>query len=96
MDEGQWINLKDGKIYKTKNFRPYRASKYIKAGNTSFKIINIPEMFIYPGDLNPRVRWEGIGESEDVNENILQKVLSYASDNYTETLKGVKTLLRIR
>lgn len=94
VDEGQWINLKDGKIYKTKNFRPYKASNYIKADNTNFKKLFLNEMHIYPGDMNPRVRWEGIGEQNDVDSIVLKTVLSFASDNYTDTLKVVKNFIK--
>lgn len=95
VDEGQWMNLKDGKIYKTKNFRPYKAVKYIKADNSYFQILNIPEMYIYPGDMNPRIRWEGIAEHRDeLNPTYLASVLSYASDNYVDTLKMVKNYIK--
>lgn len=95
VDEGIWLNLKTGKIYKTKNYRPYRAAKYIKEDNSNFNILQINEIYIYPGDQNPRVRWE----AENIKERKLEagdlaKIRSFASQNYPETIKAVKNTIK--
>ena len=59
VDSGVWMNLASGAIQLTQNFRPYKATKYIKSDDSFFQIAQIPELCIYPGeDANPRIRWE--------------------------------------
>ncbi|MDR2916954.1 MAG: SWIM zinc finger domain-containing protein [Tannerella sp.] len=95
VDEGVWINLKSGRIYKTKNYRPYRAAKYIKEDDTRFDVFHLKELFIYPGDRNPRVRWETDGVTIRTMNNIdLQKISDFATDNYPEMIKSVKNTIK--
>ncbi|MDH6308765.1 hypothetical protein M2451_001331 [Dysgonomonas sp. PFB1-18] len=95
VDEGIWLNLKSGKLYKTKNYRPYRAAKYIKEDNSSFDVLQLKEMFIYPGDQNPRVRWEPEAVKERIIEvKDLTSILALASGNYADTIKSVKNTIK--
>ncbi|MDU1890719.1 MAG: SWIM zinc finger family protein [Dysgonomonas sp.] len=95
VDEGIWVNLKTGKIYKTKNYRPYRAAKYIKEDNSSFDVLQLKELFIYPGDQNPRIRWEAEGNKErKLTDKDLATVLASASNNYAESIKLVKSTIK--
>lgn len=95
VDEGIWLNLKVGKIYKTKNYRPYRASKFIKEDNSCFHILELNEIYIYPGDQNPRVRWESENiKTRKLTEKDLATVQSFASTNYAETVKSVKNTIK--
>lgn len=95
VDEGIWLNLKTGKIYKTKNYRPYRALKYIKEENTSFDVLQIRDLYIYPGDQNRRVRWEKDGVKErKLTYDDFSKIISLASDNYAEMIKSVKNTIK--
>ena len=59
VDTGIWIDLEKGTLYTTKNYRPYKAVKFIKAEDSFFQVAQVPELFIYPGELNPRIRWDG-------------------------------------
>jgi len=95
VDEGIWLNLKSGKIYKTKNYRPYRAAKYIKEDNSSFDVLQLKEMYIYPGDQNPRVRWEPEAVKERKSEaKDLASILALASVNYADAIKSVKNTIK--
>lgn len=95
VDEGIWFNLKSGRIYKTKNYRPYRAAKYIKEDNSEFDVFQLKELFIYPGDSNPRVRWETDGVTpRKMEQNDLQKVLDAAASDYQEMIKSVKQTIK--
>ncbi|MDR2085645.1 MAG: SWIM zinc finger family protein [Dysgonamonadaceae bacterium] len=95
VDEGIWINLKTGKIYKTHNYRPYRAIRHIKAENTTFGLLKLKEMFIYPGNLNPRIRWlpEALQEKRYDNSN-MSKIIHFAATDYAETIKSVKNVIK--
>ena len=95
VDEGAWLNLKTGKIYKTKNFRPYRAAKYIKEENSIFEIVKLKELYIYPGDPNPRVRWEAEAKTErSMTADDVAHIHTYAEHNYVELLKAVKSIIK--
>ncbi|WP_158963340.1 SWIM zinc finger family protein [Myroides fluvii] len=95
VDEGIWFNLKTGKLYKTKNYRPYRATKYIKEDNSCFDVLQVKEFYIYPGDRNPRVRWEVEGNKERQLElKDIETLHSFASNNFMELVKEVKNTIK--
>jgi hypothetical protein len=93
VDEGYWFNLKTGKIYKSKNYRPYQALRYIKEENTCFEVLKIPELYIYPGDVNPRVRWESMKLRLATDEDRTKAINAAASD-YAETVKTAKSFIK--
>jgi predicted nucleic acid-binding Zn finger protein len=93
VDEGYWFNLKTGKIYKSKNYRPYKALRYIKEENTCFEIVQIPELYIYPGDVNPRARWESMKLRLATDEDRI-RALNAASSDYAEVVKTVRSSIK--
>jgi hypothetical protein len=93
VDEGYWFNFKSGKIYKSKNYRPYKALRYIKEDNTCFEVLQIPELFVYPGDVNPRARWESQKLRLVTNDDRI-KVISAASTDYAEVIKTAKSTIK--
>ena len=60
VDTGVWMKLGNGRICVTQNFRPYKAVKYIKSDDSFFQVAQVKELCVYPGDVNPRIRWEGM------------------------------------
>ena len=95
VDEGVWLNLKTGKIYKTLNYRPYKAAKYIKEDNSVFSVLQLKDLYIYPGDTNPRIRWEADGASErPLSQADLAAVKGFASGQFAETIKAVKNTIK--
>jgi hypothetical protein len=90
VDEGYWFSLESGKIYKSNNYRPYKALRYIKEDNTCFEILQIPELFIYPGDVNPRARW-GTVTSRPVTDSDREKVIGAACTDYAEAARTAKS-----
>jgi hypothetical protein len=60
IDTGVWMTLANGRIRLTQNFRPYKAVKFIKSDDSFFQVAQVPELCVYPGNVNPRVRWEGM------------------------------------
>jgi hypothetical protein len=93
IDEGYWFNLKSGKIYKSKNYRPYKALRYIKEENTCFEILQIPKLFIYPGDVNPRARWESPKLRLVTNED-RARIIDCSSTDYAEVVKMAKSTIK--
>jgi hypothetical protein len=93
VDEGYWFNLGSGKIYRSKNYRPYKALRFIKEENTCFEILQIPELFIYPGDVNPRARWESHKLRLATNDDRI-KVINSASSDYAAVVKSAKASIK--
>ncbi|GJH40958.1 hypothetical protein RCZ04_15080 [Capnocytophaga sp. HP1101] len=95
VDEGVWLNLKTGKIYKTLNYRPYKAAKHIKEDNTVFSVLQLKDLYIYPGDTNPRIRWEADGSAErPLQKEDLTTIKSFASTQFADTVKAVKNTIK--
>lgn len=93
VDTGVWCDLDDGSIYLTKNFRPFKAKKYIKADDSVFGVADAPSMAIYPGDVNPRVRWESAA-IRDVADGDYDKIRSFAIPSISAELKAIKNKLQ--
>jgi len=90
VDEGVWMILNTGAIVYTFIYRPYKAVKNINPGNSFFKKMETNELYMYPGEKNPRVRWEESNISEACPDDY-QKVISYAQSNFTQVVKEVKS-----
>ncbi|PQO24994.1 hypothetical protein C5Y96_26170 [Blastopirellula marina] len=93
VDTGTWMNLSTGAIQLTQNYRPYSAAKHIKAEDSCFKIVQVSELCVYPGDVNPRIRWEGM-IMRALEEKDFQKICSFAHDSFADVIKQVKNQLK--
>ena len=60
VDTGVWMTLGNGRIRVTQTLRPYKAAKYIKSDDSFFQVAQVKELCVYPGGVNPRVRWDGM------------------------------------
>src|SRR5258708_7134437 len=60
VETGVWLNLQSGTVQLTRNYRPYQAAKFIREDDSCFHVVVCPELCVYPGNLNPRVRWEAM------------------------------------
>jgi hypothetical protein len=58
VDTGVWLNLQTGAVQMTRNYRPVRAGTHVREEDSCFQVMVCPELCVYPGDMNPRVRWE--------------------------------------
>jgi hypothetical protein len=93
VDTGVWMNLGTGRIQITQNFRPYKAAKYIKSDDSFFQIAQVKELCVYPGDANPRIRWEGM-VPRPIEPRDLQRVAEFAKPDFASVVKEVKTNLK--
>ena len=58
IERGWWIDLDTGRIDQSLNLRPAKALKYVKGEDSRFDLLEVPQLFTYPGELNCRIRWE--------------------------------------
>ena len=93
VETGVWLNLKSGAVQLTKNYRPYHAAKMIREDDSCFHIACCAELFTYPGNLNPRVRWETM-QPRPVASADLQRAREYASNDFRAVIKDVKNQLK--
>jgi hypothetical protein len=93
VDTGIWMNLGNGRVCLTQTFRPYQAAKFIKSDDTFFQVAQIKELCVYPGDLNPRVRWDGI-VARPIEPRDLAKLRSHGRSAFADAVKEVKSILK--
>jgi len=93
VETGVWLNLQSGAVQLTRNYRPYHAAKHIREDDSCFHIVACPELCVYPGNLNPRVRWEA-GEPRPVTQADQARAREHAKADLRAVIKDVKTQLK--
>jgi hypothetical protein len=93
VETGAWLNLQTGAVQLTRNYRPYHAAKLIREDDSTFHIVVCPELCVYPGNLNPRVRWEA-SEPRPVTPADLARARELAKTDLRAVIKDVKTQLK--
>ena len=94
VDTGIWMNLNTGRIQLTQTFRPYKAVKFIKGEDSFFQVAQIPELCVYPGDVNPRIRWESL-TPRPLTDADYQRIRNHAQRDLPSLLKEVKSHLKL-
>jgi hypothetical protein len=94
VDTGVWMNLSSGRIQITQNFRPYKAVKYIKSDDSFFQVAQVKELCLYPGDVNPRIRWEGM-LPRALEPKDYEKIRSHGQGDFAALIKDVKSHLKL-
>lgn len=93
VDTGVWMNLGSGQIQLTQNFRPYKAAKYIKSDDSFFQVAQVKELCLYPGGVNPRIRWEGM-IPRPLEPKDFAKIRGIGQVDFAAVIKDVKTQLK--
>ncbi len=93
IDTGVWMSLANGKIRLSKTYRPYKALKFIKSEDSFFQVACVKELCVYPGGVNPRVRWDGMTprplEAKDYGT-----IRGHAQSDFAMAIKEVKGTLK--
>jgi hypothetical protein len=93
IDTGVWMNLGTGRIGLTKNYRPYKAAKFIKSDDSFFQVAQVKEMCIYPGEVNPRIRWDGqVARALEARD--FQAIRKHGQGDFAAAVKEVKGHLK--
>lgn len=93
VDTGMWMNLNTGRIQLTQTFRPYKAVKFIKSEDSFFLVAQVKELCVYPGDVNPRVRWEEM-TPRPIEPQDFQRIRQHAQADFAALVKEVKGHLK--
>lgn len=93
VDTGLFICLQDGRICAAKNYRPYKSAKYISRADTVFGKVTVNELYIYPGGMNPRIRYDkcALGPIEPADYAAIR---GFAQDDFAETARAVKNQIK--
>jgi len=92
-DKAYWFNLNTGRIHFTSKIRPIHAAKYIKENDTELDILQPEKLFVYPGRLNSRIRWDHI-EKRKITPSDIKRVWEGAEDDYAGIITRVKENFR--
>jgi len=93
VETGVWLNLQTGAVQLTRNYRPYQAARHIREDDSCFHIVVCPELCVYPGNLNPRVRWEA-SEPRPVTKTDCSRARDFSKSDLRSVIKDVKTQLK--
>lgn len=93
IERGFWIDLGTGLICQTLNYRPLKALKYVKADDSCFDVVEVPMLFLYPGELNRRIRWEGC-TTRNITEEEKKSLPTLASSGIADVVKQAKNQMK--
>jgi hypothetical protein len=93
VETGAWLNLKTGAVQLTRNYRPYQAAKFIREDDSCFNVVVCPELCVYPGNMNPRIRWETM-QPRPVTAADYARGREHAKTDLKAVIKDVKTQLK--
>jgi len=93
IDTGIWVEIRSGKVYTTKNYRPYHAIKFIKEEDSFFQIAQVERLYVYPGDMNQRVRWQN-SKSRAVEPKDYAAIDKQAHADFATLTKAIKNNLK--
>jgi hypothetical protein len=93
IDTGIWMTLGNGRIRVTQTLRPLKAAKHIKSEDSFFGVAQVKELCVYPGSVNPRVRWDGM-VPRPLEAKDLQTIRKHGHADFAQAVKEVKMALK--
>ncbi|MCU6794059.1 SWIM zinc finger domain-containing protein [Paenibacillus sp. WQ 127069] len=93
VDEGYWVDLRSGRIDVTRSYRPFRAAKHMREEDSVYQVVMPQELFMYPGEINARVRFEEAA-LRDVVEGDYVQIATAAHKSFPEAIKLVKNQIK--
>ncbi|MDR3303142.1 MAG: SWIM zinc finger domain-containing protein [Treponema sp.] len=93
-ERGVWLMLGEGggAIYLTRHYIPYKAKQHIRHED-SFSTMVEADVYVYPGDRNPRIRWDG-QTTRAVTDADLAAARNTGLRDYAAVIKAVKNQTR--
>lgn len=93
VDTGVWMTLGNGRIRVTQTLRPYKAAKFIKSDDSFFQVAQVKELCVYPGGVNPRVRWDAM-VPRPIEAKDFARIRSHGQADFAAAIKDVKNSLK--
>jgi hypothetical protein len=85
--------LQTGAVQLTRNYRPYQAARHIREDDSCFHVMACPELCVYPGNMNPRVRWDA-STPRPTTAADFARAREFAKPDFKTVIKDVKTQLK--
>ena len=93
VDTGYWIQKDSGEIHRTIQYRPFKAAKQMREDDSFFEAAQVPVLYRYPGDMNRRVRFDGM-VSRPLMAQDMEWIQESGERSYAEAIKKVKNQLK--
>lgn len=93
VDTGIWMMLGDGRIRITQTLRPYKALKHIKSDDSFSQVACVKELCVYPGGVNPRVRWDAM-LPRPLEARDLAAIRGHGQADFARAVREVKASLK--
>ncbi len=93
IDLAYWVDLDDGEICHTCNYRPIKALKHVKQEDSCYGIVRAPVLTCYPGKENRRVRWNG-ASFEEAGKEAYKALMGTARQDLKTAVKAVKDQIK--
>lgn len=93
VDTALWLSLADKQLYRTENFRIMKQSNPKEPEEPFFKILSTSELYIYPGEMNQRIRWEKQSWREPAVSDY-QNAQKAGLEGFADIVKAVKNLIK--
>jgi hypothetical protein len=93
IDTGVWMTLGNGRIRVTQTLRPYKAARHIKSEDSFFQVACVKELCVYPGGVNPRVRWDAM-TPRPLEPKDLATVRRHGQPDFAAAVRDVKGSLK--
>ncbi len=93
IDTGVWMALGNGKVRVTQTLRPLKAAKHIKSEDSFFAVAQVKELCVYPGSVNPRIRWDAMTQ-RPLEPTDLRTVRGHGRADFAAAVKDVKAALK--
>lgn len=93
VERGWWLDTGSGDIFQTLNLRPVKALKYVKGDDSRFGLLEVPDLYIYPGEGDRRVRWES-ASTRPLTAEEQAKLPALAQPDLAAAVKLVKSKIK--
>lgn len=93
IDKGYYVDVQTGEVVTTYNYCPVKAMSHIKRQDSVFAQIHISQLTYYPGNVNPRVRWEWADYTPLVPKT-LANIRELAQKDLSAVIKQVKNVIK--
>lgn len=93
VDTACWADLDKGGIVMTYGYRPFALKKRLKEEDSTFGVAHAPKIVCYPGEGNPRVRWES-ADIQPVSEADRRRLRELAAPALAPEVRAAKDLLK--
>ncbi len=93
VERGFWLELERGDLVRTLNYRPAKALKHVKAEDSCFELVEVPTLYEYPGEVGPRVRWDGF-TTRPLSDSERRAVPSFAKEGIPSVVKLAKNQMK--